>query len=47
MMVAYDYGHVIQNDMCIPVTGDVWTICYIILECFVVPVIEIGFSKLD
>ena len=41
MVVCY-YDHVIQINMCIPVTVNVWTICYIILGCFVV--IEIGFE---
>ena len=43
MMVVYDYGHVIQIDMCIPITVNVWTVCYIILGCDVV--IEIGFES--
>ena len=25
-MIVYDYGHVIQIDMCTPVTVDVWTV---------------------
>ena len=29
MMVVYDYGDVIQINMCIPVTIEVWAIYYI------------------
>ena len=42
MMVVYNNGDGIQIDMCIPVTVDAWTICYIILGSFVI--IEIGYQ---
>ena len=42
-MMVYGYGHVIQVDMCIPVTAVVWTIWYVILECSVI-IIENWFT---
>ena len=44
MLVVYAYGRVIQIDMSIPVTVDVWKIVYIILSYMYLVVIDIGFG---